>query len=48
MIWQIMQIEEGVDKVEGTLWNLHNSSYHTKAVSINCPVIHDCFSAVLV
>ena len=41
ILWKIMEIEEGVIvEVDNTLWDLHNSSYDTKAEFNNCFIIH--------
>ena len=41
ILWRIMEIEEGViRRGRNTLWDLHNSSYDTKAEYNNCFIIH--------
>ena len=41
ILWKIMEIEEGViAEVDNTLWDLHNSSYDTKAEFNNSFIIH--------
>ena len=44
ILGRIMEIAEGVQSVDAEadniLWDLHNSSYETKAESNNCFIIH--------
>ena len=45
ILWRIMEIKEGVIRrgeaeADNTLWDLHNSSYDTKAKFNNCFIIH--------